>query len=55
MLKKIFNLIFGIAESTAIESINEAKTIFKFYAYAGLFLIVLLICLVIFGLFSLIF
>lgn len=55
MLKKIFNAIFGIAESTVKESISETKTVIKFYAYAGLFLIFLLICLVVFGLFSLIF
>lgn len=55
MLKKIFNAIFGIAESTAKESISEVKTLFKFYAYIVLLLMFLLICLIIFGLFSMIF
>ena len=55
MLKKIFEIILGLFQSTAESSISEAKNIFKFYAYAGLFLILLLFCLVLFGLFSLIF
>lgn len=55
MLKKIFNAIFGIAESTVKESISETKTVIKWYAYAGLILIVLLITLVISGLYAIIF
>lgn len=55
MLKKIFNAIFGIAESTVKESINETKTVIKWYAYTILFLIILVVCIIVFGLFSLIF
>lgn len=55
MLKKIFEIVLGLFKSTAESSISEVKTLFRFYAYAGLFLIFLLVCLVIFGLFSLIF
>jgi len=55
MLKKIFNAIFGIAESTVKESISETKTLVKFYAYAGLFLILLSTILVISGIIAIIF
>lgn len=55
MLKKIFEIILGLFKSKAESSIDEVKTLFRFYAYAGLFLIFLLVCLVIFGIFSLIF
>lgn len=55
MLRKIFEIVSWLFKSTAESSIGEVKTLFKFYAYAGLFLIFLLICLVVFGLFSLIF
>lgn len=55
MLKKIFEIVLGLFKSTSESSISEVKTLLKFYAYAVLFLIFLLVCLVIFGLFSLIF
>lgn len=55
MLKKIFNAIFGIAESTVKEAIVETKTVIKWYAYAGLFLMLLSVILVIFVIVSIIF
>lgn len=55
MLRKIFNAIFGIAESTVKESISETKTVIKWYAYAGLFLIISLALLFIFGIIAIIF
>lgn len=55
MLKKIFNAIFGIAESTVKESISETKTVIKWYAYTILFLMILVVSVMVFVLFSLIF
>lgn len=55
MLRKIFEIVLGLFKSTAESSISEVKTLFKFYAYIGLLLMFLLICLIIFGLFSMIF
>jgi hypothetical protein len=55
MLKKIFNAIFGIVESTVKESVFELKTLVKFYAYIGLFLIVCLILLLLTGIYNIIF
>lgn len=55
MLKKIFNSVFGIAESTVKESLDDTRRMVKFYALGTFVLIALFVFTIIACLIKLIF
>ena len=54
-LEKIVDSGVEFAKSSANETISEAKTVFKLYAYCGLAIVLLIIFLLAYGIFELIF